>query len=79
MPRATENGYVISVKTSATWRDRARHAASATALAFPDGSMTASRLHRECSRGRLVIERIAGKDHTTLGDEYRYPGTKTIG
>lgn len=34
------------------------------ALAFPDGSMTASGLRREASRGRLVIERIAGKDYT---------------
>src|SRR5665213_2687509 len=33
---------------------------------FPDGSITASELRRECVRGRLVIERIAGKDYTTL-------------
>jgi len=38
----------------------------AAAMAFPDGSMTASGLRRECARGRLVIERIAGKDFTTL-------------
>ena len=38
----------------------------AAAMAFPDGSMTASGLRRECARGRLVIERIAGKDYTTL-------------
>src|SRR6266436_6622882 len=38
----------------------------AAALAFPDGSMTASGLRREAERGRLVIERIAGKDYTTL-------------
>ena len=37
----------------------------AAALAFPDGSMTASGLRREGARGRLVIERIAGKDYTT--------------
>ena len=30
----------------------------AAALAFPDGSMTASGLRREGARGRLVIERI---------------------
>ena len=35
-------------------------------LAFPDGSMTASGLRREGRRGHLVIERIAGKDFTTL-------------
>src|SRR5262245_32988669 len=38
----------------------------AAALAFPDGSMTSSGLRREAARGRLVIERIAGKDYTTL-------------
>lgn len=40
--------------------------AVAAAVAFPDGSMTASGLRRECARGRLIIERIAGKDYTTL-------------
>jgi transposase len=35
-------------------------------LAFPDGSMTVSGLRREAARGRLRIERIAGKDFTTL-------------
>jgi hypothetical protein len=35
-------------------------------MAFPDGSMTASGLRREAHRGRLIIERIAGKDYTTL-------------
>jgi hypothetical protein len=39
----------------------------AASLAYPDGSMTASGLRREAKRGRLVIERIAGKDYTTLG------------
>src|SRR3982074_3777334 len=38
----------------------------AAALAFPDGSMTASGLRREGARGRLAIERVAGKDYTTL-------------
>src|SRR5690242_21917509 len=40
----------------------------AAALAFPDGSMSASGLRREAARGRLVIERIAGKDFTTLAN-----------
>src|SRR6202042_670094 len=40
--------------------------AVAAALAYPDGSMTASGLRREAVRGRLVIERTAGKDYTTL-------------
>jgi hypothetical protein len=38
----------------------------AAQLAFPDGSMSASGLRREGAKGRLVIERIAGKDYTTL-------------
>ena len=40
----------------------------AAKLAFPDGSITASALRRESLRGRLVIERIAGKDYTTLAN-----------
>jgi hypothetical protein len=40
----------------------------AATLAFPDGSMTAAGLRREGARGRLVIERIAGKDYTTLAN-----------
>src|SRR5271166_407365 len=38
----------------------------AAVIAFPDGSMTASGLRREGARGRLTIERIAGKDYVTL-------------
>src|SRR5437868_10831373 len=38
----------------------------AAKLAFPDGSMTASGLRREAARGRLIVERVAGKDFTTL-------------
>lgn len=38
----------------------------AAELAFPDGSMGASGLRREAARGRLAVERIAGKDYTTL-------------
>jgi hypothetical protein len=33
----------------------------AAALAYPDGSMTASGLRREAGRGRLAIERVAGR------------------
>jgi len=33
----------------------------AAALAFPDGSMTASGLRREAERGRLVIERMRAR------------------
>ena len=38
----------------------------AAKVAFPDGSMTASGLRRESARGRLILERIANKDYTTL-------------
>jgi hypothetical protein len=38
----------------------------AARLAFPDGSMTGRGLRREANRGRLAIERVAGKDFTTL-------------
>jgi len=38
----------------------------AAELAFPMGGMTAAGLRREAQRGRLVIERIAGKDFVTL-------------
>jgi hypothetical protein len=34
--------------------------------AFPSGGMSASGLRREADRGRLIVERIAGKDYTTL-------------
>src|ERR1700757_4842242 len=40
----------------------------AAAIAFPDGSMTVAGLRREAARGRLIIERIAGKDYTTLAE-----------
>src|SRR5882724_2054642 len=40
----------------------------AAAIAFPDGSMTAAGLRREAKRGRLIVERVAGKDYTTLGN-----------
>jgi hypothetical protein len=46
--------------------DRPLRLALAASIAFPDGSMTASGLRREAQRGRLVIERIAGKDYTTI-------------
>ena len=38
----------------------------AAVLAFPDGTMSASGLRREALRGNLAVERIAGKDYTTL-------------
>jgi hypothetical protein len=38
----------------------------AVKIAFPYGGMTVSGLRKEYARGRLVIERIAGKDYVTL-------------
>ncbi|WP_229175801.1 excisionase [Bradyrhizobium ivorense] len=38
----------------------------AARLAFPDGSMTKSGLNREAQRGRLQVEKIAGKLYTTM-------------
>jgi hypothetical protein len=38
----------------------------AAIVAYPDGSMTGRGLRREYRRGYLVIERVAGKDYTTL-------------
>src|SRR5262252_3816307 len=40
----------------------------AARLAFPDGSMTATALRRERDKGRLVTERICGRDYTTLAN-----------
>lgn len=40
----------------------------AARIAFKDGSMTVSGLRREVRRGRLSVERIAGRDYTTLAD-----------
>jgi hypothetical protein len=38
----------------------------AAEIAFPDGGMTVSGLRRERDRGNLVVEKIAGKEFTTL-------------
>jgi hypothetical protein len=40
--------------------------AHAVEIAFPHGGMTVSGLRKEATKGRLVIERIAGKDFVTL-------------
>jgi hypothetical protein len=47
-------------------RDAPLRLATAAKLAFPMGGVTASGLRREAQRGNLVIERIAGKDFTTI-------------
>jgi hypothetical protein len=46
--------------------DTPRRLAVIAKLAFPDGGMTASGLRREAERGRLAVERIAGKDFTSF-------------
>ena len=38
----------------------------AAALAFPNGGVNEASLRREAAKGRLAIERIAGKDFVTL-------------
>lgn len=42
--------------------------AEAVRIAFPMGGMTVSGLRKEASRGRLVVEMIAGKQFTTLAN-----------
>jgi hypothetical protein len=58
--------------------------ADAVKMAFPMGGMTVAGLRRERDRNRLIIEKIAGKEFTTLAhiermrelcrDEARGPG-----
>src|SRR5271163_4187044 len=57
-----------SLEIGSVARDAPIRLSTAAALAFPDGSMTVSGLRREAARGRLMTERIAGKDFTTLAD-----------
>ena len=40
--------------------------ADAIKIAFPRGGITVSGLRKEAAKGRLIIERIAGKDFVTL-------------
>ncbi len=47
-------------------KDEPLRLAQAVALAFPHGGMTVAGLRTEARRGRLVIEKIAGKDFVTL-------------
>ena len=61
--------------------------ADAVKIAFPMGGMTVAGLRRERDRKRLVIEKIAGKEFTTLAhiermrelcrDEVREPGSSS--
>ncbi|MFK4507227.1 hypothetical protein [Bradyrhizobium daqingense] len=56
----------MSDPTSLVDQDAPLRLRKAAEIAFPGGGMTASGLRREAIRGRLVVERIAGKDYTTL-------------
>jgi hypothetical protein len=47
-------------------KDAPLRLAKAAELAFPDGSMTAAGLRRQGALGHLHIERINGRDYTTL-------------
>jgi hypothetical protein len=40
----------------------------AAAVAYPYGGMTAAGLRAEGKAGRLIIERVRGKDYTTLAE-----------
>lgn len=40
----------------------------AAAIAYPKGGMTGATLRREAAKGRLAVERVAGKLYTTLAD-----------
>jgi hypothetical protein len=40
----------------------------AVSIAFPAGGMTVSGLRKERDRGRLCVEKIAGREFTTLGN-----------
>jgi hypothetical protein len=63
---SSDNANEIEVVASGLSPDAPLRLSVAARLAFPDGSMTASGLRREAAKGRLIIERIAGKDFTTL-------------
>ena len=47
-------------------KDAPLRLADAAILPFPLGGITASGLRKEANRGNLAVERIAGKDYTTL-------------
>src|SRR5208283_5399865 len=53
-------------KTENVSKDAPLRLATATEMACRDGSMSASGLRREAAKGHLIVERIAGKDYTTI-------------
>src|SRR6516164_587625 len=68
MPTATLDSVLSEVTNKLAFADQSvpLRLATAAKIAFPDGSMTASGLRSEAKKGRLVVERIANKDYTTL-------------
>lgn len=62
--------HLTNVRVNATAigidRDTPLRLADAIKIAFPKGGMTVSGLRRERDRNRLIVERIAGKEFTTL-------------
>src|SRR5262249_33101721 len=63
---SSNNTNAIELAQSGLSPDAPIRLSTAAKIAFPDGSMTVSGLRREAVRGRLIVERIAGKDFTTL-------------
>jgi hypothetical protein len=55
-----------SFDSSAICPDTPLRLETAVKIAFPDGGMTVSGLRRERDRGNLRVEKVAGKEFTTL-------------
>jgi hypothetical protein len=60
------DGDCVTEQTAQVDLDTPLRLARAVELAFPFGGMTVSGLRKERDRKRLVIEKIAGKEFTTL-------------
>ena len=57
---------MITLKPAEIALDTPLRLADAVKIAFPMGGMTVAGLRRERDRNRLVVEKIAGKEFTTL-------------
>src|SRR6516162_30661 len=70
MPEQLSSAFLRASMTDRAQPDIAPNAplrlADAVKIAFPMGGMTVAGLRRERDRDRLVIEKIAGKEFTTL-------------
>jgi hypothetical protein len=56
----------VALRPADVAKDAPLRLSVAAEIAFPFGGMTAAGLRKEAARGKLSIERIAGKDYTTL-------------